>query len=377
MSLKPSLNEIYTYMIENYVEKYGDVNIKKEIESLRKFIIDDDYSEENINYILQFFDKYTEKNSRESMEIKTNIVNKKITYDVINFIEKIYNKIRESITIQFEREEEPTKFDQYYIKDFIEDKEIKVNDIKEGGIYYNEYQKIIKGPIKIFNLLQQYFNNEKLFYYINNSDFENVEKLLQETTSYHNIPNSMGFLPVISAIANDGIDHGIDDSKVTKWLNLFLNNKYTDINVFDSHGRVALIYAIEQNIVGVVKKLLDYPDTDIDIKDNNKNTPLMIAIKKDRENIVKLLLEKNARIDLKNNKGQTALDIANKGGRENIVKLLQKNTQVPIDSGIIKSNIRKSRKKSSKRKSSRRKSSRRKSSRRKSSRRKFAITSSR
>ena len=59
MSLKPSLNEIYTYMIENYVEKYGDVNIKKEIESLRKFIIDDDYSEENINYILQFFDKYT------------------------------------------------------------------------------------------------------------------------------------------------------------------------------------------------------------------------------------------------------------------------------------------------------------------------------
>lgn len=84
----------------------------------------------------------------------------------------------------------------------------------------------------------------------------------------------------------------------------------------------ALLSAVYNNNIEKVKELLS-KGTDINTKDNDKMTPLLIATEKGYIEIAKLLIEKGADINAKNDKGITALIFASdEKGDINILKLL-------------------------------------------------------
>ena len=91
-------------------------------------------------------------------------------------------------------------------------------------------------------------------------------------------------------------------------------NNYVNINVFG----IAKIL-IENNKNDIEKK-----DIEIDFKNKEGYTPLMIASYKGNTDMVKLLLEYNASVDITNNYNYTALIYACIYGNLDVVKILLK-----------------------------------------------------
>jgi len=71
-----------------------------------------------------------------------------------------------------------------------------------------------------------------------------------------------------------------------------------------------------------VTKLLLEEGANIDIKDQNKNTPLHLAASNGHTDIVKLLMEKEPDLSVVNKEGNTSLHLAASNGHTDIVKLL-------------------------------------------------------
>lgn len=71
----------------------------------------------------------------------------------------------------------------------------------------------------------------------------------------------------------------------------------------------------------VIKQLINR-GSDVDEKDVNGNTALILASRKGLENIARVLIGHGANIDLKNNQEETALITAARAGHTKIVKML-------------------------------------------------------
>lgn len=98
-------------------------------------------------------------------------------------------------------------------------------------------------------------------------------------------------------------------------------------NAKNEKGETALTYAIQNKDPKMAKILIE--KADINMKDDLGNSPIHLAIKNDKEEILDSLLEKNADVNnggLSNKtKNQTALYVAVLKGREDLVqKLLDK-----------------------------------------------------
>lgn len=65
-------------------------------------------------------------------------------------------------------------------------------------------------------------------------------------------------------------------------------------------------------------------------KDNDGNTPLMLAIQKGDDETVKMLLEKGANVRVKNNVGETPLHMAAKSKTNTVAKLLIESLPTPV-----------------------------------------------
>ena len=80
-----------------------------------------------------------------------------------------------------------------------------------------------------------------------------------------------------------------------------LQNKdpHIDVNKIDlnHYNQTVLHQAAELGDTNIVKTLLAIPKIDIDKKDTFQDTPLHLAINKDKEQTVKLLLQKGAEVD--------------------------------------------------------------------------------
>jgi hypothetical protein len=107
-----------------------------------------------------------------------------------------------------------------------------------------------------------------------------------------------------------------------------LLNMGADVNCKDANGKTPLIIASKRGHLDIVKKLLE-KGADVNCKDANGKTPLIIASECGHLNIVKNLLGKGADVNCKDANGKTPLIIASECGHLNIVKnLLEKGADV-------------------------------------------------
>ena len=96
-----------------------------------------------------------------------------------------------------------------------------------------------------------------------------------------------------------------------------------DQNASDSQKLTPLTVAMLKNNLGTMKKLLSFPDTDVNCKDNEGRTLIMVAIdtlnKQNLEHIEYLLKEKNADPNMTDVQGYNALHYACNINIENLV----------------------------------------------------------
>ena len=105
-----------------------------------------------------------------------------------------------------------------------------------------------------------------------------------------------------------------------------------DINIKDANNETGIIIATDRNDTAMVKLFLEH-GADINIaSDKIDNTPIMIASVKGYTDIVQLLIEKsNPDMTILNGYGGTALIPACERGHVDVVKLLLEKTNVKVN----------------------------------------------
>jgi len=155
---------------------------------------------------------------------------------------------------------------------------------------------------------------------LNNNDIDNLEKYLEELKSYLNNPYDINYIITsngVSLLIEAIIKNKIEVIKVLLEYNI-------DINAIYKHCTypTALQTAILWNKINILKLLLE-KGANPDIQDSYNSTPLMIASSlRNSEKITIELLKYTKDINLKNNNGCTALILAAQNGHTNVVQLL-------------------------------------------------------
>ncbi|TWR31636.1 ankyrin repeat domain-containing protein [Mucilaginibacter pallidiroseus] len=102
----------------------------------------------------------------------------------------------------------------------------------------------------------------------------------------------------------------------------YLLNKGANINAQDADGRTPLIIAASNGQERIARLLLCCSNPDVDVKDNNGNTALMLACQNNRVNEMYLVATHFPDVNLRNKNGRTALMIATEANNIEAVKYL-------------------------------------------------------
>jgi ankyrin repeat protein len=106
-------------------------------------------------------------------------------------------------------------------------------------------------------------------------------------------------------------------------IELFIKNN-VNVNFKDFNGFTALMKAILNDKIDIVRFLVEECKAEVDIQNNNGQTPLMYAISKQNIEIVKLLVNKGADIYKNDINGNTPLKYAEETGNQELVEFLNK-----------------------------------------------------
>jgi len=123
-----------------------------------------------------------------------------------------------------------------------------------------------------------------------------------------NQTDSTGQTPLIIACKLFSTDDLVKNT-ITVIFKLILNHKDVDVNVYDSTGTTALMYASLVGNIDIVSKLIDIK-ADVNAKHVRGNTVLHYAVSSENVNIVQSLLDNGARIR-KNDSGKTPSEATN------------------------------------------------------------------
>jgi len=104
---------------------------------------------------------------------------------------------------------------------------------------------------------------------------------------------------------------------------LFSDSNNIDID-YSEEGFSALHWAVRHGNKKMVKWLLDN-NADVNIRDVDGNTPLMMAVLRDQIELVKQLLSQGADLSASNNRNETALMLAITNYRRRITVVLELN----------------------------------------------------
>ena len=163
-----------------------------------------------------------------------------------------------------------------------------------------------------------------------------INKIDIENAMDKKIENTVVDVPVINKIdienaMMDASKNGELDRKMTAFMWAvskghldiveFLVDKGVNLNLTDNDGNSPLIIATCNGFIEITKLLID-KGANLDLTDKRGNSPLIIATYYSRAEIAKLLINKGANIDLVNSNGRSALMIAAYIGNTIISKLL-------------------------------------------------------
>jgi len=114
---------------------------------------------------------------------------------------------------------------------------------------------------------------------------------------------------------------------VTNDVNVSLDKEIKQLKPIDENGNDPLMVAIIENNLELVKKLFEENENlDLNVKNNDGNTALHLAIKGENESILKFILNYPLKFNNRNNNNDNAITLAMNCKNENILNiLLEKN----------------------------------------------------
>ena len=104
-----------------------------------------------------------------------------------------------------------------------------------------------------------------------------------------------------------------------------------DINIPDKYQQTALHLAASNGHSSIVGDLIKAPDVNLNVRNEDGNTPLDVAVMSGREQSAQLLIDAGADINISDNKQRTALHMAACNGYNDIVDALIKRPDVSLN----------------------------------------------
>ena len=172
-----------------------------------------------------------------------------------------------------------------------------INSLKKMPNYINSKNKegitalhysVIKGNIKIFDLLKKYGGN----------------------------------LDTVTNTGKNIMHLAAESNQPTMMIYLFLNEA-REVTSVDESGSTPLHWACYYQAEECVNYLLNIPNVDINAQDRDRITPLNIAVSNNKVNLVKLLLRKGADKNIRGRNNQLMIDIATKKNLPEIIDILK------------------------------------------------------
>jgi ankyrin repeat protein len=96
-----------------------------------------------------------------------------------------------------------------------------------------------------------------------------------------------------------------------------------DLNGKDSDGKTAVMLAVNSGFADIVKMLVN-AKADVNVKEKNEKTALMLAVIAGKPDIVKLLIAAGAEVNAKEKSGKTALKFAKNNKNKELTDILMK-----------------------------------------------------
>ena len=203
--------------------------------------------------------------------------------------------------------------------------------------------KIRLGINSYFNNINDNFtNNMNIFKYFINSKtkkdgYTPLHYAILSFSSYINMNsqqniNIIKFLllnhadPNIKTNSNLNILHLCAISNNTNALVLFKEKYLFDINVKDDQLKTPLHYATEKNNYEILNILINYESIDINPIDKNGNTPIHYAIFNNHSRAIKKLIQYHANLNIKNNNKRTPLELGLNSINKNIKEIFTEKT---------------------------------------------------
>lgn len=193
---------------------------------------------------------------------------------------------------------------------YLIDNKIKIDINKKNDDDITPLQIAIKkGYVEIFNLLVSsqkpdfsllYKNNNTLLHVCakGSGSVQILEYLLKHSGIDLNARNNDGSTPLMLAAAEN--NYGA--------FRLLLKSG-ADITLKDNDDHTLMHYAAYSGNVELLKYVLDNYKLDINARDKDESTPLMVGAKEEHFKFMNLLIANGAKTDEKNNKGENIFDI--------------------------------------------------------------------
>lgn len=165
----------------------------------------------------------------------------------------------------------------------------------------------------------------------------NAVKLLIERGADVNKKNEQGDTPLLVACNASFVGNDDQIANLVTVVHDLIEEGEANPNIVDILGNSPLMVACKTGLTAVAILLVDYDDVDVNLKNNEGNTALIIASEKGNVDIVRELVSAGVNADktITNNAGKTAYDVAT---NEEIKALVSIPQQAPY-SGKTKSDI--------------------------------------